>query len=553
MTGLAERLARPEVAALKPFDLAPRDCGAFGQAAIRLDANESPFAPLIDGPLAADLNRYPEPQPLDLRSTLAALYGVADDTVLLTRGGDDAIDILIRAFCRPQTDAVLVCPPTFSAYAHFARLQGARVLEVQRTSAYAVDVDGVIEAARADESVRIVVVCTPNNPTGDVTPGEDIRRLCEALPDCLVLVDAAYAEFQNGDDITPLIGVLENLVILRTLSKAWGLASIRLGALIGDPEVIGMTGRALPPYPLPGPAIAAAMLALSPVKRPVTLQRIETLKAERDRVATALAASPWLSDVRSGGGNFLFLVARDAEALGRRLASFGVRARFRPSIAPGVLRLTIGMPAENDIALQAFEVASPAERTTRNAVIARRTNETDIAISLDLDQSGPRQISTGVGFFDHMVDQIAAHGGFALLLTCAGDLHTDPHHTVEDCALALGSALKKALGTRKGIRRFGFVLPMDDAEASVSLDLSGRPFSRFDASFEVERIGDYPTALTAHVFRSLADSMGATIHVRATGEDDHHKTEACFKAFGRALRDAIRLEGSEVPSTKGVL
>ena len=152
-----------------------------------------------------------------------------------------------------------------------------------------------------------------------------------------------------------------------------------------------------------------------------------------------------------------------------------------------------------------------------------------------------------------MLEQIAAHGGFSLRLQCEGDLHTDPHHTIEDSAIALGQALKQALGERKGIARYGFVLPMDEANATVSIDLSGRPYPLFEGTFETPFIGDYRTDLTAHVFQSLAEAMGAAVHIKVTGQDDHHKTEAVYKAFGRALRQAIRVEGDAVPSTKGVL
>ena len=162
-------------------------------------------------------------------------------------------------------------------------------------------------------------------------------------------------------------------------------------------------------------------------------------------------------------------------------------------------------------------------------------------------------VETGIPFYDHMLDQVAAHGGFSLVLSCAGDLEIDPHHSIEDCAIALGTALAKAFGDKRGVRRFGFALPMDEAEAQVLIDLSGRPYCRFEGDFTSTSIGDYPTQMTSHVFRSLADSMGAAIHVKVEGENDHHKTEACFKAFGRALRDSIRLEGDALPSTKGVL
>lgn len=197
-------------------------------------------------------------------------------------------------------------------------------------------------------------------------------------------------------------------------------------------------------------------------------------------------------------------------------------------------------------------VVGPVVRR-RRAEVVRNTSETRIKVALDLDRQTSPSVATGIGFYDHMLAQVAAHGGFALSLRCAGDLNVDAHHTIEDCALALGEALRKALGERRGIARFGFVLPMDEAEAHVSIDLSGRPYLVFEASFGAPLLGAYPTEMTEHVFRSLAQSMGAAIHVRVRGENDHHKTEACFKAFGRALRQAIAREGEAVPSTKGVL
>jgi histidinol dehydrogenase len=189
----------------------------------------------------------------------------------------------------------------------------------------------------------------------------------------------------------------------------------------------------------------------------------------------------------------------------------------------------------------------------RRGEVRRVTRETAITARVDLDKSGPVELDTGVAFFDHMLQQVAVHGGFALTLSCVGDLDVDAHHTVEDCALALGEALKQALGARRGIARFGFLLPMDEAEAKVSVDLGGRPYLVFEGAFRATHLGAYPTEMTEHVFRSLAQSMGASIHVAVLGENDHHKTEACFKAFGRALRQAVRLEGEELPSTKGVI
>jgi len=192
-------------------------------------------------------------------------------------------------------------------------------------------------------------------------------------------------------------------------------------------------------------------------------------------------------------------------------------------------------------------------RPGRSAQIERRTRETAIEVTVDLDRTAPVRIATGIAFFDHMLEQVARHGGFSLELTCRGDLEIDEHHTVEDCALALGQALKQALGDKLGIARYGFLLPMDEARALVAIDLSGRPYAVFEGQFSRESVGGLPTELVPHFFRSLADSLGAAVHISVEGENTHHMIEACFKGVGRALRQAARRESTELPSTKGVL
>jgi imidazoleglycerol-phosphate dehydratase/histidinol-phosphatase len=192
-------------------------------------------------------------------------------------------------------------------------------------------------------------------------------------------------------------------------------------------------------------------------------------------------------------------------------------------------------------------------RPERTATVLRKTKETDIHVRVNLDRTAPVAIATGIGFYDHMLEQVARHGGFSLELSCTGDLQVDEHHTVEDCALALGQALREALGDKVGIARFGFVLPMDESLAQVSIDLSGRAYAVFDGRFGRESVGRLPTELVPHFFRSLADALGAAVHVQVQGENSHHMVEACFKATGRALRQAVRIEGTELPSSKGVL
>ncbi|MDH4023293.1 MAG: bifunctional histidinol-phosphatase/imidazoleglycerol-phosphate dehydratase HisB [Gammaproteobacteria bacterium] len=189
----------------------------------------------------------------------------------------------------------------------------------------------------------------------------------------------------------------------------------------------------------------------------------------------------------------------------------------------------------------------------RTATVERRTRETRISAVVDLDAEAPVSIRTGIGFFDHMLEQIAKHGGFSLTLSCDGDLQVDEHHTVEDVALALGEALRAALGDKRGIGRFGFLLPMDETEAQISLDLSGRAYLVFDGEFKRQEVGQLPTELVPHFFRSVADSLGANLHIAVRGENTHHMVEACFKGFGRTLRQAIARTGTSLPSTKGTL
>jgi imidazoleglycerol-phosphate dehydratase/histidinol-phosphatase len=189
----------------------------------------------------------------------------------------------------------------------------------------------------------------------------------------------------------------------------------------------------------------------------------------------------------------------------------------------------------------------------RRATVERVTRETAVRVSVDLDDDAPPQARTGIGFLDHMIEQLGKHGGFRLELECKGDLEIDEHHTVEDCALALGEALRRALGDKRGIARYGFLLPLDESRAQVALDLSGRAYAVFEGRFGRESVGGLPTELVPHFFRSLAESLGAALHVSVTGDNAHHMIEACFKAVGRSLRQAIRREGDTLPTTKGVL
>ncbi|MEN5264039.1 bifunctional histidinol-phosphatase/imidazoleglycerol-phosphate dehydratase HisB [Stenotrophomonas sp. TWI587] len=200
-----------------------------------------------------------------------------------------------------------------------------------------------------------------------------------------------------------------------------------------------------------------------------------------------------------------------------------------------------------------ISIAHELADAPRRATVQRNTKETKIRVEVDLDRTAEPQTHTGLPFFDHMLEQIGKHGGFALSVQAEGDLHIDEHHTIEDTGLALGQALREALGDKRGIGRYGFTLPMDETLASAALDFSGRPYFVFEGEFKRERVGDMPTELVPHFFRSLCDAAGLNLHLSVRGDNDHHKVEACFKALARALRQALPRQGTALPSTKGAL
>ena len=250
--------------------------------------------------------------------------------------------------------------------------------------------------------------------------------------------------------------------------------------------------------------------------------------------------------------NYLLIKVSEASEVYQHFLSRGIIIRNRSRDIPNTIRISIGTPLENNLVLRAFGVDIKEYLVSeRTAAIVRKTNETDILVRVNLDKKEPIKINTGIGFFDHMLEQLAKHGGFSLELSATGDTHIDYHHTVEDVAISLGQALKNALGDKRGINRYGFVLPMDEANAAASIDLSGRGVLVLRANFPTPLIGDFPIELVEHFFLSFSDKLEAAIHLSATGENAHHMVEGLFKACAKALNQAIKETSDDIPSTKG--
>jgi histidinol-phosphate aminotransferase len=347
-------LARPEIVALKPYAHA-----AWLPSLTRMHANEAPWRPNGDNTIAG-LNRYPEPQPKVLIERLAALYGVSPAQVLATRGADEAIDLLSRIYLRAGTDAILQCAPTFGMYQLAARIQGAEVIELplDRSQGWCIDPDRLIAAWRPN--IKLVYLCSPNNPTANLLGEAALEHICTALDGkAIVVIDEAYIEWSRAASHIPWLGRFQTLVILRTLSKAHALAGARLGALLGPPELMQIARRVIPPYALAQPTIEAALRALEPEELAVSRGRLEALLMERDHLRRGLDRSPLVSKVWPSDANFLLIDCRDADRFMNNSIAGGLIVRdLRAHAAlPHSLRVSVGTRAENDALLRCVERA----------------------------------------------------------------------------------------------------------------------------------------------------------------------------------------------------
>lgn len=340
-------LAREDIRALKAYEHAQ-----WRPDLERLHANESPWPPLSSND---DLARhhYPEPQPVELVAAMARYYGVAADQVLVGRGSDEGIDLLTRAFCCAQQDSVVVCPPTFGMYAVAAAIQGARTVAIPLRENFQLDVTAIVAAlqAPAPSTPKLIWLCSPNNPTGNSLRRNDIQQVIEAARGrAIVIVDEAYAEFAKEPSWIASLAQHPHLVVLRTLSKAHGLAGLRVGAVLAHRAVIQLLRKIIPPYALPCDSANLGTIAMQPPALAITRERIELLLRERERLSIALSNSPLLTRIWPSEANFLLVEARDGQAVLERLAAVGLIVRdFRGKSGLGeAVRITVGTPEQND-------------------------------------------------------------------------------------------------------------------------------------------------------------------------------------------------------------
>jgi histidinol-phosphate/aromatic aminotransferase/cobyric acid decarboxylase-like protein/imidazoleglycerol phosphate dehydratase HisB len=483
--------------------------GLDPRSILRFDGNVAATPPASARPAAlaralADVNEYDRSRYFALREAIAARHGVGVDQVALGAGSDEFIVLLARIFAEGGTIATV---PVFS-------------YSMYRYAAIMAEATLIDDPQKAD----LVFVCRPNNPTGELPDIPDV-------PGQLV-IDEAYADYA-GVDALDRVG--DGAIVLRTFSKAYGLAGARVGYSIASPELTTVITSRQSPLSV---SSLSASLALAALATPID---VSAQIAERERLAVELSGLG-LTPLKSYT-NFLFIPMEKPQDLVDRLMAYGVVVRAYQ----GGLRISVKDQIDDDTLLDALRAVLRGEAMPSQPVRHRRaTAETLLSVRLRVPGEGRVYVNTGSGFYDHMLTQLAFHGGMDLRLEGVGDLETGDHHTVEDMMRTFGEALDQALGDRRGLTRYGEArVPMDEALAHAVVDLSGRATANISISPD--------PGMAAHAFESLAQTARITLHVTATGENAHHVAEAAFKAVGRALAQALTRDGSLVRSTKGSL
>ena len=501
---------RPLAAGFRPYEWAESTEALAARAGldpvemVRFDGNVPPLPLPSSRPGAiasalAEVNTYPHGGYPHIHEAIAAYAGVEPENVVLGAGGDDLIMLCARAFAGPGDVVSVPADPTYPLFRAAAGLAGATV---------------------GDDAPVLTFCCRPGNPLGDLPPLPAARPLA---------VDEAYFEYA-GETAVPLLD--DGVIVIRTFSKAFGLAGARIGYVLAERDTAAELRVRQAPAPVSTLSVALALAALR------TPPDVAAVLEERERLATELRAAGF--EPRPSRANFVFVPTPDATEVAARLLTRGCVVR----VTGGGIRITVRDREDDDLLLAAL--AGGGTTPARKVRHVRATAETAVRVRLGLDGAGRVRVETGAGLYDHLLEQLAFHGGLDLVVEGSGDIETGAHHTAEDTAIALGEALDRALGDRRGIARYGSaVVPMDDALARAAVDLGGRRGAQIELAED--------PGLARHTLESFAQAARMTLHVSATGRDPHHVAEAACKAVGRALRDAVRREGAELPSTKGVL
>ncbi len=556
---------------------------------LQLSRNES-CCPIDDLALqladqASLVSQYPDHLPL--QSAIGEFVGVDPERIVVTAGGDDAIDRVMSHSITDSRKKIVCHQPSFEMIAVYADMYGGTL-----DAANWLGGDFPLEdfLARIDAETAIVVVVTPNNPTGGLVSIDETLEIANAAAKvgAKVLVDNAYIEFADDGDPTPSLSSFDNIMMVRTFSKAIGLAGLRVGYLIAPDAAFADTIRNLSgPFPVSCLSLETARRALSEYRSSM-YERIALIVTIRSFLHDVIAACG--GQAEPSHGNFILAAFDDTDGVWDRLVEQGIGVRKFPGneLLTGKLRITCPTNHGDLLRLsKALANATDSDFAIVNAVLMpklaeeaeawygdfppedaqidtdgaftsstnRETKETNIQIELDLYGTGKTEVSTGIGFLDHMLTALAFHSGMDLKLICDGDLHIDDHHTAEDCALALGTAIDEALGPRRGIKRFGFAYaPLDESLARTVIDLSGRPWPEIHLDLQREMVGTWACENIVHFFQSFAMTLKCSLHVDVIrGTNDHHKAEAAFKSLAKALQQALTRSAGAVPSTKGVL
>ncbi len=545
-------LLRENIKALSPYSTARDECKR--RMDIYLDANENPFD--------NGVNRYPSPFQEELKKIISSLRRVPAERIFLGNGSDEAIDLIFRIFCNPGKSSAIVVSPSYGMYSTSAAINDVRIIEAQLESDFNLNGSDVLN--KVEDDTKVIFICSPNNPSGNLLDKNEIIKVIEGFGG-IVVVDEAYIDFADDMGISCFVDKYQNLMILQTLSKGWGMAGLRLGIAIADEFIIGTMNKVKYPYNI---SILNQEKGVELLKDSMsTIENIRKIKEGRKYLAKGLSALDAVVKVFPSDANFLLVKFKDKEKVFKVLQENGIIVRDRSSlpICEGCLRITVGTAEENKRVLDVIGslcdnresegFIDDCDKLCRRARVVRNTRETSVQVDINLDHFREPYIRSGINFMDHMLEQIGYHGGFGIDIVCSGDTERGLHHTIEDIGIAIGEALKNALGEKKCIERYGFALPMDESQAMVLIDLGGRIDFKWEANFKENTIEGVESQMFCHFFKSLAHNLKCNLHIKAQGENDHHIIEGIFKAFARAIKSAARKDELSygVASSKGLL